>query len=76
MDKIEEEEEAKVEQEIFTQHELKVMDLIDRIGKIIAIPYPIENKENTEKISFASILIGLKILIEELKPKWMKMDPT
>ena len=35
VDQIEEEEEAKVEQDILTQHELKVMDLIDRIGKIV-----------------------------------------
>ena len=29
-----------------TQHELKVMDLIDRIGKIVVIPGPVQNKEN------------------------------
>ena len=47
VDQIEEEEgEVKAEQEILMEHELKVMDLIDRIGKIIAIPGPVQNKEN------------------------------
>ena len=37
-----------MEQEILTEHELKVMDLIDCIGKIIAILGPVENKEHKE----------------------------
>ena len=49
VDQIEEEEEAKAEQDILTQHELKVMDLIDRIGKIIEVPgVPVEMKDNRE----------------------------
>ena len=46
-DQIEGEEEAKEEQDILTQHELKVMELIDRIGKIIEISgVPVEKKDN------------------------------
>ena len=49
IDQIEEEEEAKAEQDILTQHELKVMELIDRIGKIIEVPgVPVEKKDNKE----------------------------
>ena len=45
-DQKEDEEEAKAEQEILTEHELKVMYLIDCFAKIIAILSPIENKKN------------------------------
>ena len=49
IDLIEEEEEAKAEQDILTRHELKVMELIDRIGKIIEVPgVPVEKKDNKE----------------------------
>ena len=49
VDQIEEEKESKAEQDILTQHKLKVMELIDRIGKTVQVPIvPVEkdNKEN------------------------------
>ena len=48
VEQIEEEEEAKVEQDILTKHELKVMELINRIGKIVDVPLQGErgNKES------------------------------
>ena len=46
IDQITDEEEARVEKEILTEHELKVMDLIDRIGKIIEVPGSAGRKED------------------------------
>ena len=46
VDQIEEEEEAKGEQKLLTEHELKVMLLIDRLGKIIEVPGPAEGRDN------------------------------
>ena len=49
IDQIEDEEEAKAEQDILTQHELKVMELICRIGKIIEVRgVPVEKKNIKE----------------------------
>ena len=50
VDQITDEEEARAEQEILTEHELKVMNLIDRIGKIIEIPGSVGKQEAKEKI--------------------------
>ena len=50
VDQITDEEDAKAEQEILTEHELKVMNLIDRIGKIIELPGSVGKKEDKEKI--------------------------
>ena len=49
VDQITDEEDARAEQEILTEHELKVMNLIDRVGKIIEVPGSVE-KEDKEKI--------------------------
>ena len=38
VDSIEEEEEARAEQTVLHDHELKVMDLIDRLGRLVAVP--------------------------------------
>ena len=49
VDQIDEEEEAKAEQDILTQQELKVMDLIDGIGKMNEVPsVSVEKKGNRE----------------------------
>ena len=51
VDQITDEEQASAEQEILTEHELKVMNLIDRIAKIIGVPDgSVEKKEDKEKI--------------------------
>ena len=50
VDQVTDEEEARVEQEILTEHELKVMNLIDQIRKIIEVPGSVGRKENKEKI--------------------------
>ena len=50
VDQITEEEDARAEQEILTEHELKVMNLIDRIGKIIEVPGSVGKKEDKGKI--------------------------
>ena len=42
IDSIENEDEAKAEQAILQEHELKIMDLVDRLGKLMAVP-PKEN---------------------------------
>ena len=38
VDAIEEEEEARAEQTVLQDHELKVMDLVDRLGRLVAVP--------------------------------------
>ena len=45
-----EEKDARAEQDILTEHEMKVMNLIDRIGKIIEVPGSVEKKEDKEEI--------------------------
>ena len=50
VDEITDEEGARSEQEILTEHELKVMNLIDRIGKITEVPGSAGKKEDKEKI--------------------------
>ena len=39
VDSIEEDEEAQREQATLQEHELKVMELVDRLGKLMAIPH-------------------------------------
>ena len=50
VDQIAEEEDEKAEQEILTEHKLKVMNLIDRLGKIIGVPGSVGKNEDKEKI--------------------------
>ena len=52
VDQITEEEDARTEQEILTEHELKVMNLINRLGKLIGFPGSVDKKEDKEKIIF------------------------
>ena len=51
IDQIIDEEDARVEQEILTEHELKVINLIDRIGKLMRFRAQLERKK-TEKRQF------------------------
>ena len=50
VDQITDEEEARAEQEILTENELKVMNLIDRIGKIISVPGSVGKTEDKGNI--------------------------
>ena len=50
VNQIAEEEDARAEQEKLTEHELKVMNLIDWLGKIIGVPSSVEKNEDKEKI--------------------------
>ena len=50
VDQITDEENARAEQEILTEHELKVMKLIERIGKLIEVQGSVGKKEDKEKI--------------------------
>ena len=52
VDQITDEEEARAEQEILTELELNVMNLIDTIGKIIAVPGSVGKTEDRDKIIF------------------------
>ena len=80
VDQIEdEEEEAKTEQEVSTEHELKVMELIDCTGKVIEVPsVPVEKKDNKEN----NILLkridqvekGFGIIKEEFNDDGHEMD--
>ena len=57
IDQIEEEEEAKTEQDILAQHELKVMELIDWIGRMIEVPgVPVEKKDYRENNLFVKVI--------------------
>ena len=49
VDQITDEEEARAEQEILTEHKLKVMNLIDRIGKIVKVPGSVEKNGRQRK---------------------------
>ena len=50
VDQITDEEDARAEQEILTEYELKVMNLIDRICKLIEVQGSVGKKEDREKI--------------------------
>ena len=39
MDLIKDEDEAKAEQAILQDHKLKIIDLVDRLGKLVVVPH-------------------------------------
>ena len=60
VDQITDEEEGSAEQEILTEHELKIMKLIDQIGKIIDVRGSVGKKEDKEKIILRKRIDGVE----------------
>ena len=60
VEQITDEEEARAEQGILTEHELKVMNLINQIRKIIGVPGSVGKKEDKGKIILCKRIDRLK----------------